>query len=284
MRISPTRSGSRRKIYLGGVTAPMERSARTLRPEGPYSAVAQVYDQIYSWKDYGLEAHRLREIVRRSDGRRARTLLDVACGTGAHLRYLSRWFEATGLDLNASMLAVAHRRLPGVRLVRAPMQGFRLNQKFDVITCLFSAIGYVRSEADLRRTLRTFARHLHDGGVVIVEPWITPQNWRPGKVRLVAHRTRAGAVVRMDRATTRGGRSRLEMHYLVGTKGQVRHWSEVHTMGLFSRATMEGAFRAAGLRVRYLNRGFMPGRGLYVARKIPSPVRPQPPRRRSRAG
>jgi hypothetical protein len=171
-----------------------------------------------------------------------------------------------------------------VKFRRGAMQRFRLGERFDVVTCLFSAIGYVRSEAELRETLRTFALHLREGGVAVVEPWITPGAWRPGKVRLLAQRSKAGPIVRMDSAATRRGRSYLTMHYLVGEHGVVRHWSETHDMGLFSRKVMEAAFRDAGLRVRYYRRGFMPGRGLYVGRKVTPGASARRPRRGARAG
>ena len=272
--------GPHRRKYPCRLGAAMARSAGGRGPRTPYSDVASVYDRVYAWKDYGHEADRVRSLIRRYCARPPRTLLDVACGTGSHLVHLSRSFDSTGVDLSEEMLAVARKRLPQVRFHRAPMQEFRLGETFDALTCLFSAIGYVRSEAELRRTLRTFSRHLREGGVAIVEPWLTPGTFRSGEVRVSVQRSRAGPLVRMNSAEMRGGRSILTMHYLVGEGGVVRHWSEVHNMGLFSRATMEAAFRAAGLRARYLRRGLMPGRGLYVARKVAaeSSTRPRRPR------
>ncbi|MBA2616521.1 MAG: class I SAM-dependent methyltransferase, partial [Actinobacteria bacterium] len=50
-----------------------------------YSRSARVYDALYStFKDFVAEAERVHELIQsRKPG--ARTLLDVACGTGAHL-------------------------------------------------------------------------------------------------------------------------------------------------------------------------------------------------------
>ena len=52
-----------------------------------YSATAEIYDAIYSFKDYAGEAAKIREIVAR-ERPGARTILDVACGTGEHARVL----------------------------------------------------------------------------------------------------------------------------------------------------------------------------------------------------
>jgi ubiquinone/menaquinone biosynthesis C-methylase UbiE len=49
---------------------------------------SRYYDLIYGFKDYHREAKFLRILIERvAPG--ARTRLDVACGTGEHLRYLS---------------------------------------------------------------------------------------------------------------------------------------------------------------------------------------------------
>jgi SAM-dependent methyltransferase len=248
----------------------------TSRPSGvAYSLSASVYDQIYASKDYAAEARRVRELVREHGPANATTLLDVACGTGTHLGYLAKWFDVTGVDPTPGMLQVARRKLPGVRLVRGTMQEFDLHREFDVITCLFSSIGYVRSVRDLRRTLRNFAAHLRPGGVAIVEPWLTPGVYRAGEVHLDAYGPKSLPIVRMNLSERRGDRSIMDMHHLVATPRGVRHWVERHDLGMFPVATFLTAFDAAGFRVRFLKHGLMKERGLYVAiRRFPdrSPI------------
>lgn len=240
------------------------RTRRSGPLEPPYALSAEIYDWVYAWKDYPAEARRIREVVRRYGPHPARSLLDVGCGTGEHLKHLAPHFEVTGVDANAAMLAVARRKLPAVRWVRGRMHAFRLRERFDVITCLFSTIGYVRSESDLVRVLRNFARHLRPGGIAIVEPWLTPRVYRPGGVHLATYGTKEAPIARMNTHELRHGRSVMEMHYLVGARGQVRHWVELHDMGLFDVPTMMRAFRVAGLRPRKLVSRFTTRRGLYV--------------------
>jgi SAM-dependent methyltransferase len=244
----------------------MPSSPPTDRPS-TFALLAEFYDSVYFWKDYPLEARRVRELVRRYGPPGARSLLDVGCGTGAHLAELTRWFECAGLDSSPDMLAVARRRLSSVPLKQGRMESFQLGRRFDVITCLFSAIGYVRTESGLRRTARTFASHLNDGGVAIVEPWLTPGQVRVGRVHLAVSGSKDHPIARMNTNVRRGGLSVMDMHYLVGGRRGVRHWVERHEMGLFSRATMRAAFTAAGLRVRYVPSRFSTRRGLYIATK-----------------
>lgn len=236
-----------------------------------YRRLADVYDAVYAWKDYPAEARRIRQLVRRYARRRARRLLDVGCGTGAHLRYLAREFDVVGLDRSAPMLRIARERLPSIRFVRAPMERFRLRERFDAITCLFSTIGYVRSENDLRRTIARLAEHLEPGGVVILEPWLFPSSYHAGAVHLGSYGSKRFPIARMNLAERRGARSIMDMHYLVGDRTGVRHWVERHDMGLFSRGQYRHALEAAGLRPVFLPRGFTGDRGLFVGVKIGRP-------------
>jgi len=111
-----------------------------------FSETAQYDDTIYlAMKNYGAEADTLTAIIhqyRRSIGNR---LLDVACGTGLHLSYLKHQFEVEGLDLDEQLLAIARQRNPEVPLHHTDMADFALGRTFDVVTCLFSAIGYVKT-------------------------------------------------------------------------------------------------------------------------------------------
>ena len=64
----------------------------------PYNAAARAYDLFYRDKDYEGEVDELVGIV---EARRpgARSVLDVGCGTGAHLEWLARRYErAEGIE------------------------------------------------------------------------------------------------------------------------------------------------------------------------------------------
>ena len=79
-----------------------------------FTRSATLYDLIYSWKNYRREVDHLLAIIHaRVPG--AKTILDVACGTGEHLRYLPD-FDRTGVDLDAELLRIARTKLPDVRL------------------------------------------------------------------------------------------------------------------------------------------------------------------------
>ncbi|MEJ7803674.1 MAG: class I SAM-dependent methyltransferase [Candidatus Limnocylindria bacterium] len=139
---------------------------------------AELYDLFYNWKDYRAEAEKVRELVAARNPH-ARTLLDVACGTGSHLVHLRDWYTVEGIDLDPGLLTVAARRLPEVTLHEADMREFDLRRTFDVVTCLFSSIGYVETTDGLSRAVEAMTRHLAPSGVLIVEPWFAPSTFDP---------------------------------------------------------------------------------------------------------
>lgn len=243
-----------------------------------YHRSAEIYDLVHSKKPYGKEAAAIRALVHRGAPRPYRTLLDVACGSGRHLEHFRRWFDCVGVDASTAMLSAARARLPGVRLVRGRMESFDLHRTFDVVTCLFSAIGYVRSASDLRRTVKNLARHTAPGGAVVIEPWLTPTIFREGRLAHLIAEGNGTTVLRMNTGITRRSRSRMDFHYLVGRPGLVEHFVEVHDLGLFGVRTMKAAFRDAGLSVHYVAGGLATGRGLYLGRK-PARAAPGPLRR-----
>src|SRR5690242_14141664 len=113
---------------------------------------ARLYDLIYSFKDYAHEAHYVHMLIRQYKLAPGMALLDVGCGTGKHLAFLRHYkYTGAGLDLDAGLLAVARRRYPAIPFYEGDMVDFDLGQSFDVITCLFSAMGYVRTVERLRQ-------------------------------------------------------------------------------------------------------------------------------------
>ena len=228
-----------------------------------FSESAELYDLIYSFKDYPAEAARVRELVMAAGGRGEGTLLDVACGTGTHLEALRAHYAVEGTDLDEGLLAVARRRLPDVPLHHADMRGFDLGRRFDVVTCLFSAIGYVRTPDGLRAAVGSMARHLAPGGALAVEPWFTPDAMRPDFVGVNSQAFPDLTLVRMSHTRVEGRVSVIDFEYLIGRPAGITRASERHEMGLFTHEETRSAFEEAGLRTTFDEQGIT-GRGMWV--------------------
>jgi len=231
-----------------------------------FDQTAPYYDRIYAEKDYAGEAERVSSFAAEELGRPVGRLLDVACGTGLHLEHLRRWFDVEGLDLSPELLEIACKRLPEVPFHCDDMRSFRLEGRFDVITCLFSSIGYLLTLDDVTRALRTMADHLAPGGVILVDAWFTPDEWMPGTVHAILVDEPDLKIARVCTSLVDGRTSIVDLHYLIGTPEGTRHVMEPHRLQLYTVDEMMSAFERAGLRARRDETGIC-GRNTYIARK-----------------
>ncbi len=230
-----------------------------------YERSAAFYDRLYAFKDYDTVNQRLLATIRQRHPS-ATSLLDVGCGTGVCLAFLRDHYDVEGSDLSEEMLRVARTRCPDVVLTRADMAELDLGRRFDVITCMFSAIGYVVTPERMAAAVRRMAEHLEPGGLLLVEPWFTPEQYWTGRLT-VNHVDEADFQATWMYVSERvGDRSVFDIHYLVGTDQRVEHVVERHEMGLFPTDAYLAAFRDAGLEVEHDQSGFF-GRGVYIGRR-----------------
>jgi SAM-dependent methyltransferase len=227
-----------------------------------FTKSARFYDAIYGFKDYAAEAAQVDALIRERNPE-ARTLLDVACGTGSHLEHLRGRYEVEGLDLDAELLAIARERLPDVPLHEGDMLDFDLGRRFDAVLCLFSSIGYAKTVHNLQRAVSSMASHLEPGGVLVIEPWLTPDAFEDGLLGAVFVDEPDLKIARVNLSEREGCLSRFVFHYLVLTPDGVERFEEPHELGLFTHDEYVAAYRSAGLEVDHDPEGLM-GRGLYV--------------------
>lgn len=141
------------------------------KTESLYGRFAKYYDKIYSKKkDYVQEAGFIDSLIRKYNPG-AKSILDVACGTGIHMSLLRKMgYTVAGTDASNEMLNLARKRLgERTELIKADMKTFRFGRKFDVVTCMFSAINYNLGYADLKKTIGNFYNHLGTPGLAIID-------------------------------------------------------------------------------------------------------------------
>jgi SAM-dependent methyltransferase len=230
------------------------------------SEVAEIWDTTYigRGRDYEAEVRNVARVIHDRHPH-ADSLLDVACGTGEHLRHFAGLFEhVEGVELSADMIAVGRAKSPWLRLHQADMRSFGLGRRFDAITCLFSSIGHAPSTDELDATLARFADHLHPGGVVIVEPWWFPDAFADGYVTGDVIHADGRVIGRVSHSSREGSTSRVSAHFTIAdAQAGLRHFTEDLVISLFTREQYEAAFRRAGGTVEYLDNG-PSGRGLFV--------------------
>lgn len=228
---------------------------------------AAYYDHFYGFLDYPAAARNLERLIETHHGD-ARTLLDVACGTGRYLEHLQSDYQAAGLDILPSLLAQAAIRCPELPFHQGDMCDFDLGEKYDVVTCLFCSIGYVQTLDRMRQAISRMAAHLKPGGLLVVEPWVTPEKCWTNRVTCEVANEPELKIVRMHTHEIEGRLSIFDIHYLVGTPEGVEHFVEREAMGLFTQSEYAAAMTDAGLAVTYLDSGLFPGHayGLYLGK------------------
>jgi SAM-dependent methyltransferase len=99
----------------------------------------------------------------------AATVLELACGTGSVLKQLDSDYEVTGVDLSAKMLEIAARKVPRARLIHADMTRVALDERFDVVLCVYDSINHLLKFAQWEAVFDRAHAHLEDGGLFVFD-------------------------------------------------------------------------------------------------------------------
>lgn len=227
---------------------------------------ADLYDPLYSFKDYRQEADLLTRMIRQNKPG-SRSLLDIACGTAEHHKYLKTTFQTEGLDVNAAFIDIARDKNPECTYHLADMTDFDLGKQYDVVTCLFSSIGYLTTDTRLSAALSCMKRHLMPGGLLVIEPWFAPDQWKEGHTHMLTYTSDDMKVCRLSKSTTKDALSIVDFHYLFAKSDTgVQYFSERHELALRTHGQMMEVFLDAGLVVSWDEEG-LTGRGIYIGVK-----------------
>jgi len=231
-----------------------------------YEKMAEYYDALYAFKDYSDEADKLHQFIRKNKHSSGETLLDVACGTGQHLFHLKNHYQVEGLDLNPKMLKIARQRCADATFHQGDMLDFDLGRSFDVVTCLFSSIGYAKNVSELNQAISNMARHLSPGGVLLIEPWLGPEEYKvSGPYALFVDEPEL-KIARMNISEAKDGVAIINMHHLVARPEGIEYFVEHHELTLFTDAQYRQAIEASGLGYAIDSHG-LTGRSLLIGRK-----------------
>jgi len=234
-----------------------------------YKDLAKYYDLIYSWKDYKGESERIKKLIKTYKTSAGKKLLDVGCGTGKHLNYFKDDFSCTGCDINNEMLEIARENVNDVHFTQADMITLDLKSNYDVIICLFSSIGHVKTYNNLEHTIKNFSNHLEKGGVVIIEPWLIKSTNDAGRPGMTTYDAENIKIARLNTTKVEDDFSILEFYYLIAERNKdIVYFFEKHELGLFDTNKFLNYMIKAGLKSEFLKDGLMEGRGLYIGRKV----------------
>ncbi len=241
-----------------------------------YKELAIFYDSIYASKDYKKESIRIKALISKYKKSNGNSLLEVACGTGRHLQYLKKEFSCTAVDLNEGMLKIARKRVPEIKFKKGDMINFKLKRKFDIILCLFSSIGYVKTYKNLEKTLKNFSEHAKVGGVTIIEPWFTKAQYMVGAPHMTTYDGKDVKIARLSVSEAKNNVSIIDMYYLIAERNKrVKYFISREKLGMFEIKKTLRMMRSAGFDAKFLSRVSFDSkvpvseRGLFVGVKRP---------------
>ncbi len=133
----------------------------------PYRLLAKFYEEVLPGMS-GMNQH-AREKMLAGKLEHARTVCDLACGSGATALELARAGKRVfAVDNSAEFCRLVKSRakdekLP-VKVLRSDMRHFTLPEEVDLVTCEFSALNNLANHADLPNVFAAVWRALRPGG------------------------------------------------------------------------------------------------------------------------
>jgi SAM-dependent methyltransferase len=164
-----------------------------------FDAYAAFYDLLYKDKDYEGESTYIDQLISKFIKKeKSRTsLLDLACGTGRHLQelYAKGYLHLSGSDISKPMIDIAKKNAEKAKKNIAFhnhsfQEANNIQQKFDVVISMFSAVNYLTSYADQSLTLTNIHKLLDTGGLLIFDYWngcAVTESYSPLKVLRKKH-------------------------------------------------------------------------------------------------
>ena len=106
----------------------------------------------------------------RCNGVKAKTSMDLACGTGVLCEILhAGGIEASGMDFSAGMIDIARSRNPEIAYDVADMITYRPDKRFDLVTSTGDAINHIGDLTDVEQIFRNVYGYLNEGGYFIFD-------------------------------------------------------------------------------------------------------------------
>jgi SAM-dependent methyltransferase len=137
----------------------------------PYERLSQVYDA--GWGDFSIQYVGLINELLQERGLTPARILDLACGTGTLAVELAQCgYAVRGMDISPEMIGIAKSKSIGLSNLSFEVQDmicFNIEGKFDLVTCTYDSINYIRKLSDLRKMLFRVNSVLHKQGLFIFD-------------------------------------------------------------------------------------------------------------------
>jgi SAM-dependent methyltransferase len=140
---------------------------------------ADLYDLLYSDKDYDSECDLIESIISQYGSGRSSSILDAGCGSGGHaIQLAKRGYQVWAVDRSEGLLARAEERAGSenvkINFHRADLRSFELERKVDLCISMFAVLSFQLTNSDVQQMLRQIRKHLEPGALFICDVWHGP--------------------------------------------------------------------------------------------------------------
>ncbi len=101
-----------------------------------------------------------------------KTVLDLTCGTGSQVFYLSKQgYKVVGADISLALLEIAKKKAVKEKIkpkfIHGDMRNIRVGQ-FDAVISIFNAVGHL-SKSDFIKAMKNIGHNLNDNGLFVFD-------------------------------------------------------------------------------------------------------------------
>ena len=206
-----------------------------------YSDLADLWPLISPPRDYQHTADVLtgvlHELLGPAPQGKRHSLVEFGVGAGHSLCHFAKTFDAHGVDLSPCMITLSARHNSNATHYVGDMRDVDLQHTFDAVL-IHDAIEYMISESDVRKTLANAARHLRNGGVLVVSPTYVTESFVNHDTATDFH-TDGGrevtCVSRVEKDDSSPHQYQFVLTLLVREHGELRVIEDRCSCGVFSR-------------------------------------------------
>ena len=196
-----------------------------------YTDLSGYYDLMCADIDYREQSDYVRRL-HQLFGNQGKDYLDLACGTGPHLRYFIDYgYTATGVDINQPMLDIAQERCPEAQFVQQDIGSLKLPAQMDLISCFLYSIHYNQSLNALTECIASVHKALKPGGMFCFNAVDKTQiDNRAGIKHKITHGDSDFSFQSSWYYSGEGDQQKLQLCIEKTTNGATEIWNDQHPM------------------------------------------------------
>jgi SAM-dependent methyltransferase len=131
-----------------------------------YEKLAEFYDRIFPFNP------EVPKLIRYQLKKRSAKILDIGCGTGKYIGFLSNSYHGVGIDPDKALIKIARRGYFSAEFIVSDLFSYTTKQKFDLIFSVGNVISYIPGH-QIKKFIRCVEDLLTEDGVWLFQT----MNW-----------------------------------------------------------------------------------------------------------